>query len=73
MNSTNSRGRLVAIITGAFSIAIGILYLGLITILDARGPMLPPPPEALGEVGVYGFASFLKGSLLSSLQAFKIF
>ena len=44
------RSRWVAITTGAISVAIGILYLALITVLDARGPMLPPPPEALGVV-----------------------
>ncbi len=50
MKNENTRGKLVAIITGVFSIAIGIIYLGLIMILDSRGPMLPPPPEALGVV-----------------------
>ncbi len=50
MNNENKRGKFVAIVTGIFSIIIGILYLTLITILDARGPMLPPPPEALGLV-----------------------
>ncbi len=50
MTNENTRGKLVAIITGVFSIAIGIIYLGLIMILDSRGPMLPPPPEALGVV-----------------------
>ena len=44
------RGRWVAIITGALSVAIGVIYLLLITVLDSRGPMRPPPPEAL--VGV---------------------
>ncbi len=48
MNTETNRGRVVAVITGAFSIAIGIIYLTLIAILDSRGPMLPPPPEALG-------------------------
>ncbi len=47
-----SRGRLVAIVTGFISVIIGILYLLLIFILDARGPMLPPPPEAMGVMGV---------------------
>jgi len=42
------RGRWVAILTGALSILIGLVYLVLITVLDARGPMQPPPPEALG-------------------------
>jgi hypothetical protein len=40
----------VAIVTGAISIAIAVAYLALITVLDARGPLLPPPPEALGLV-----------------------
>jgi hypothetical protein len=50
MAEPNRRGRWVAILTGAVSILIGVLYLTLITVLDARGPLLPPPPEALGEV-----------------------
>lgn len=45
---TSRRGRWVAIVTGALSILIGVLYLGLILVLDSRGPLLPPPPEALG-------------------------
>jgi len=45
---TQSRGRWVAVITGALSILIGVAYLVLITLLDSRGPLLPPPPEALG-------------------------
>ncbi len=40
----------MALATGAASIAIGVIYLLLITVLDARGPMRPPPPEALGVV-----------------------
>ena len=51
MDKPQSNGRWVAIITGAFSIAIALIYLGLITVLDARGPMLPPPPEALIRIG----------------------
>ncbi len=41
------RGRWVAIFTGAISILIGVAYLVLITVLDSRGPLQPPPPEAL--------------------------
>ena len=41
----------MALATGAVSIAIGVIYLLLITVLDARGPMRPPPPEALGVAG----------------------
>jgi hypothetical protein len=44
----NQRGRLVAIFTGAVSVVIGLLYLGLMVVLDSRGPLQPPPPEALG-------------------------
>ena len=55
MEQSRLKGRLVAIITGVFSILIGITYLIMISILDARGPMLPPPPEALGEVAAVFF------------------
>ena len=48
MPEPSQRGRWVAIVTGAISIAIAVAYLVLITVLDARGPLLPPPPEALG-------------------------
>ena len=48
----NKRGRWVAIVTGAMSVLIGVLYLGLITVLDSRGPMRPPPPEALAGAEV---------------------
>ncbi len=41
------RSRWVAIVTGAISILIGVLYLVLISVLDSRGPLLAPPPEAL--------------------------
>mgnify|MGYP006270674497 CR=1 FL=1 len=44
----SGRARWVAILTGALSILIGVAYLVLITLLDSRGPLLPPPPEALG-------------------------
>ncbi len=60
MSNQNKQGRWVAIITGAFSIFIALIYLVLVSILDSRGPMLPPPPEAL-IVGVIGaFDSFAK-------------
>ena len=39
----NRASRWVAIITGAISVAIAVLYLVVITVLDARGPMLPLP------------------------------
>lgn len=47
MPDQSQRPRWIAIVTGAISVAIGMLYLLMITALDARGPLLPPPPEAL--------------------------
>lgn len=52
MNRT--RGRWVALVTGALSVLIGVAYLVLITVLDSRGPLQPPPPEALGFTGAGG-------------------
>jgi hypothetical protein len=50
MSEPQTRGRWVAIITGAISILIAAAYLVLITVLDSRGPLLPPPPEAMGLI-----------------------
>jgi hypothetical protein len=50
--TTSGRGRWVAIVTGAISVLIGVLYLAMIVVLDSRGPLQPPPPEALGELPV---------------------
>ena len=52
MGESQSKGRCVAVITGTFSIFIALIYLILTTVLDARGPMSPPPLEALGVVVV---------------------
>ncbi len=60
MNETTSKKKWVAIITTVFSVAIGVVYLILITILDSRGPMNPPPPEALGVVGVDAYQDFVE-------------
>jgi hypothetical protein len=57
MSEPPQRGRWVAIITGAISIAIAVAYLALITVLDSRGPLLPPPPEALGLSSPAGAAA----------------
>jgi hypothetical protein len=37
------RGKLIAIITGAISIAIAIAYLILVQLIDSRGEMIPAP------------------------------
>ncbi len=49
MMQPNTQGRWVAILTGAISILIAVAYLAFITVLDARGPMQPPPPEAFSD------------------------
>jgi hypothetical protein len=46
------RGRWVAIVTGAISVLVAVLYLILIAVLDSRGPLQPPPPEAFGQLSV---------------------
>jgi hypothetical protein len=48
MSNHNPRGRWVAIVTGALSVAIALAYLLLVLLLDRQGPLLPPPAEALG-------------------------
>ena len=55
-SKASAASRWVAIITGAISILIAVLYLLLITVLDSRGPMRPPPPEALGFAPAVGAA-----------------
>ena len=57
-NNSLIRKRFLAIVTCVISVLIGILYLVLITILDARGPMMPPPPEAFGAVAVGSLPCF---------------
>lgn len=39
-----NRGKIVAIITGAVSIAIAVAYLLLVQLLDFRSEMIPAPP-----------------------------
>jgi hypothetical protein len=53
-DSSQRRGRWVAIVTGTISVLVAVLYLILIAVLDSRGPLLPPPPEALGEFSLPG-------------------
>ncbi|MFM7220671.1 MAG: hypothetical protein ACKO21_10750 [Nodosilinea sp.] len=40
------RSKLVAILTGAISLALALGYLLLVQILDFRGDMLPAPPAS---------------------------
>lgn len=39
-------GQGTAIVTGAISLILGIGYILLTVLLDSRGELLPPPPEA---------------------------
>jgi hypothetical protein len=57
MTTPEPRGRWVAIVTGAISVAIAVAYLVLIAVLDSRGPLQPPPPEALGLTPAAGPAA----------------
>ena len=41
------KGQGTAIVTGVISIALAVLYLGLVQVMESRGNYLePPPPEA---------------------------
>ena len=55
---TSSRRHFIAIVTGGISVLIGIIYLLMIFLLDLRGPMIPPPQEAMNVVGVFFVDSF---------------
>jgi len=48
-----NKKNILALITAFISIMIGIIYLALVFILDFRGPMIPPPSEALLSVVVF--------------------
>ncbi len=37
------RSKIVALVTGAFSLLLAILYLVLVQLLDLRGEMIPAP------------------------------
>jgi hypothetical protein len=41
------RSKVLAIVTGAISIALALVYLIGVQILDSRGPLLPAPLEML--------------------------
>ena len=42
-----NKKNILALTTAFISIMIGIIYLALVFALDFRGPMIPPPSEAL--------------------------
>ena len=51
-NSFNKKN-ILALITAFISIVIGLFYLALVFVLDFRGPMIPPPSEALISAVVF--------------------
>ena len=42
-----NKKNILALITAFISIIISLVYLALVFVLDFRGPMIPPPSEAL--------------------------
>jgi hypothetical protein len=58
------RSKLVAYLTGAIALFLGIGYLVLVQLLDFRGEMLPAPIVELTPV----VHSFLKGAILQILS-----
>ncbi len=54
-----SKKKFLALITAFISILIGVIYLAFVFILDFRGPMNPPPAEALISVVAFWIFSRL--------------
>ncbi len=48
-----NKKNILALVTAFISIMIGLIYLALVFILDFRGPMIPPPSEALISAVVF--------------------
>ncbi len=48
-----NKKNILAFVTASISILIGLIYLALVFILDFRGPMIPPPSEAMLSVVVF--------------------
>ncbi len=54
----SNKKNLLAVITAFISIVISLIYLALVFLLDLRGPMTPPPSEAL--LSVVAFSDFFQ-------------
>ena len=52
-NDIFNKKNILALITALISIIIGLIYLALVFVLDLRGPMSPPPSEALISVATF--------------------
>ncbi len=58
------RSKIVAIITGAIALILGIAYLVLVQILDFRGEMIPAPQSQLDQP-----ATAVVATIQSSLES----
>lgn len=47
------RSKIIAILTGALSLLLGITYLILVQVLDARGGMVPAPTGSLCGAAIH--------------------
>ncbi len=52
-NDFFNKKNILALTTAFISILIGLIYLAIVFALDFRGPMSPPPSEALISVVVF--------------------
>jgi hypothetical protein len=59
------RSKIVAIITGAIALLLGIAYLIIVQLLDFRGEMLPAPTD-LSLVNTRGIGVFIWASVSTS-------
>jgi hypothetical protein len=59
------RSKIVAILTGAIALFLGIAYLVIVQILDFRGEMLPAPQD-LSDLQNYGAIATLSQHLDSN-------
>ena len=57
-NNFFNKKNILALITALISIIIGLIYLALVFVLDLRGPMSPPPSEAL--ISAVAFSDFFQ-------------
>ncbi|WP_414619361.1 hypothetical protein [Calothrix sp. CCY 0018] len=60
------RGKIVAIITGVFSILLAVAYLILVQILDFRGEMKPAPITQVETLSVVATFDGLKDAQIES-------
>lgn len=65
------RSKLIAIITGAISIALAIVYLIIVQFLDFRGEMLPAPQSQILPPTVIASGFMIRNSSLPQAPHIK--